>query len=428
MRFVDWRASAGWANSNLARITWLMIALAAPHRASGQTTEDGRWLTPSSGEAIAAEWVATSADWELEFLIDGQFERRPLAAVARWGALAEATSGAQVVLGSGELFVGQLRELLGERLILANTLVGKVEIPLASVAGVILGAKSDRAQRDALFRRVMAPFQPDRSPTGDVVVLENGDEFTGTLLAIGEETVEIESAVGRVPLEIDRVAAVIFNPALVRRGAPTNSRAWIGLKDGSRLLSAKVEGSDGQTTRLWVASLGAATPPWELSQRAMVFIQPISASHAYLSDLTPAGYKHIPYLNIEWPYELDATAGGAPLRAAGQLYLKGIGMHSAARLSFAIPPNFARFESLAAISDAAGAEGSVVFRVFVDSQERFRSPLVRGGDKPVAVAVDLSNGRVLSLIVDYGQWGDVRDDAVSLDARFAPAPPTTKPN
>ena len=58
------------------------------------------------------------------------------------------------------------------------------------------------------------------------------------------------------------------------------------------------------------------------------------------------------------------------------------------------------------------------FRVLVDGQERFASPILRGGDPPVPVSVDVRGGKKLELVVDYADRADVLDHADWLDARL----------
>ncbi len=62
----------------------------------------------------------------------------------------------------------------------------------------------------------------------------------------------------------------------------------------------------------------------------------------------------------------------------------------------------------------------MIFRVLVDGQERFTSPIVRGGDAPLPVSVDVRGAKKLELLVDYADRADVLDHADWLDARLVP--------
>ncbi len=62
--------------------------------------------------------------------------------------------------------------------------------------------------------------------------------------------------------------------------------------------------------------------------------------------------------------------------------------------------------------------GSVRYRVFVDSEEKFASPIVRGGGPPVPVSVDVTGAKRLDLVVDFADRADEQDHADWLDARL----------
>jgi endo-alpha-N-acetylgalactosaminidase len=77
-----------------------------------------------------------------------------------------------------------------------------------------------------------------------------------------------------------------------------------------------------------------------------------------------------------------------------------------------------RFEADVGIDDSTGGRGSVQFRVLVDGKEKFTSPIVRGGDSPLPVSVDVTGAEKLELVVDYADRGDVLDHADWLNARL----------
>jgi len=164
----------------------------------------------------------------------------------------------------------------------------------------------------------------------------------------------------------------------------------------------------------------ADAPPWHVGRSQVFFLQTLGGDAVYLSDLESSGYRHVPYLERTWDYGVDRSVGGGPLRVGGKRYLKGLGMHSTSRLSFALPEGMRRFAASLAIDDDADGRGSVTFRVFVDKEERYRSEVIRGGQPPVPMEVDVSGGSQLSLIVDFADHGDEQDHADWLNARLVP--------
>jgi len=97
-------------------------------------------------------------------------------------------------------------------------------------------------------------------------------------------------------------------------------------------------------------------------------------------------------------------------------------MHSAARVTYQLPDSFRTFQAELAIDDHAGKQGSVIFRLLTsdggDWIEQHVSPVVRGGDRPRAVSVDIRGAKALSLAVEFADRADVLDHANWLNARL----------
>jgi hypothetical protein len=128
-------------------------------------------------------------------------------------------------------------------------------------------------------------------------------------------------------------------------------------------------------------------------------------------------------LETAWPLARDRSTAGGQLRWAEHVYLKGLGMHSASTVACSLDGSYRRFQAELAVDACSGLQGSVVFRVFLydESGKRtraFESPIVRGGDAPLAMSVDLSAARAMALIVDFAERGDVLDHANWLQARL----------
>jgi hypothetical protein len=126
----------------------------------------------------------------------------------------------------------------------------------------------------------------------------------------------------------------------------------------------------------------------------------------------------LPFLSLAWPFKTDANVTGSQLRAAGHPYAKGIGMHSAARLTHRLAAGYKAFEADVALDDQVGGAGSAIFSVYVDDRLAFKSDVIRGGAKPTPIKVDTTGGKRLSLMVEFADRGDEQDHANWLDARL----------
>ncbi len=416
---------------------------------------------PIEGEPFRAKLVAADARWQLTFGVGKEQRTIPAADLARWGRCTEQGRAGGLVLADGSLLVAEMVAADKDRLTADSDLFGTLKLPLDSLAGIVLRPPSDRQQYDLLLDRLgdCPNFRTSENGTvpfraagdSDHLLLDNGDELAGFFEGIADNTVTFKTDVGSVPVKIDRIMAIVFNPAL-RRKLPVKAdsqRVWAGFSDGSRLLASEliVRGDSLKIT--------AAGQTLAATRSPLVFLQPLAERAVYLSNLKPAEYRQTPFLDLPWPYRPDRNVTGGMLRCGGRLFMKGIGVHSAARLVYDLsrgpqagaeegsrfkvqgsrflspeipkslnpqipkPPNhFRRFQSLIGIDDSTAGRGSVIFRVLVDGQERFASPILRGGDAPLPVSVDLRGAKKLELLVDYADRADVLDHADWLDARL----------
>ncbi len=366
-----------------------------------------RVAVPVEGKPFGAELAAVDATWKLTF---GSGETRrvlPAAELVRWGNCPEIGHGPLLVLSDGSLLAADPVGSDKRNLKAESLLLGPVELPLELVTAAVFHAPADRRRRDLLLDRLAAA-----SGSTDRLLLVNGDELTGSIAQLETDKVHLETEVGPVEIETTRVAAMLFNPALARGPRRDATAAWVGLSDGSRIRATRLI-VDAKSAQVSVAK----DERWTVAPGDVVFLQPIGGQAVYLSDLKPAGYRFMPYLDLEWPWRADRNATGGMLRAGGTLYIKGLGVHSASRLSYTLEKPCRRFEAILAIDDSTSGGGSVRFFVYVDQRQKYASPVVRGGSKPLPISVDLTGGSRVDLIVGYADRADLLDHANWLNAR-----------
>jgi hypothetical protein len=353
--------------------------------------------------------AARLADVEPGRIVLDDDRQRPvaLADLVEWGQPPEIPLRPLVVLADGGTLVADTLQADRQTVGVDAELWGTLQLPRSGLAGLVLRAPGDRAALDGLLERMR-----QRGTTRDLALLTNDDQLEGHLEHFTDTTAALATDAGPLQVERGRLAAVIFGnpPALATEPA---LRVWLGTRDGSRLLATRLE-SDA-------AGLRAALATGPLVRCALgdvVWLQTQGGRAVYLSDLPAAGYRHIPYLTLAWPYQRDRNVTGTPLRAAGREYPKGLGMHSTARLTYLLTEPYQRFQAELAIDQQTAGGGSVRFRVFVDGHQRAVSPTVRGGEKPVPLSVDLAGVKRLDLVVDFADRADQLDHANWLNARL----------
>lgn len=103
-----------------------------------------------------------------------------------------------------------------------------------------------------------------------------------------------------------------------------------------------------------------------------------------------------------------------PLRIGDETFDKGIGAHANGEIVLSLDGGFSRFKALVGIDnneDTQGTRGSAQFIIRVDGEERFKSPVCRGGGAPVPVDVGLDGAQRLELIINDAGDGHTYDQA-----------------
>jgi hypothetical protein len=409
------------------------LAVACGARSHGAFADDSTRgvarAVPVGGPPFEAALVAVAPDGPLRFRT-AEGERRLAAAdLVAWGAPAEHAGAAVHLIDGGWLAAAQVLEANQHSVKFDSDLFGEVDLPLALISAILPHPPSERYERDRLVLRIAndamdldesssaspgAAKKDTRPRLGNRLLLVNGDELAGRLARLTTTKVEFDTDVGVIAPELDKVAAVLFRRARASTEGAQRLRIVTGFSDGSLVAADSLTLGDRQAR---VELAGAV----KLSSAAdaVVMLQPLGGRAVYLSDLRAESYRHVPFLDLAWPYRRDACAAGSRLRAGGRTYLKGIGMHSTSRLTYRIDGRpYKRFEADLAIDDRTAGRGSVMFRVFIDDRQAYKSDVIRGRDLPVPVSVDVSGGKRLSLIVDFAERGDELDHADWLDARF----------
>ncbi len=150
----------------------------------------------------------------------------------------------------------------------------------------------------------------------------------------------------------------------------------------------------------------------------LVRVHARSRSVVYLSERTPAKVGYVSYVGPTREYRVDRSVDGHLLQLAGQTYDRGIGTQSRTLMAYTIEPGDRRFQALVGVDERAGPLGSVIFRVLLDGAERFKTPPLTDRDAPRSIDVDLSGGRFLILVTEFGDRGNVRDLADWVEARL----------
>jgi len=265
--------------------------------------------------------------------------------------------------------------------------------------------------------RLVCGDAPGDSTPPTVVTFSPANGATGVdvntiITATFSEPINPATLNGNFTLAVAGGAAI---PATVSYDTMTN-RAILtpsaGLQPGTTYRATIDGGSGGVTDE--AGNPLAADVTWTFTTA----VGDPGASVVYISDMT-----WVSATNGWGPVERDRSNGeqpagdGGPLTIGGVTFEKGLGVHSTSEIIVALDGVCTTFAAMAGIDAEVGANGSVVFHVYGDSTLLYSSPVLRGGEAPHAIQVDIDGYGQLRLVVtdggdndwwDHADWGDAR--------------------
>jgi hypothetical protein len=363
------------------------------------------------GEPFSGRLAKIDAPWRISLVNSERktFGGIDLVSVRRkeHGPLAP-VSGSQVLLANGDRIRATAHHSTQEVLRVNSELLGDLEIPLERVQGLVINALAEPAVREKLLTSIMSGQRKQ-----DVIVLANADELKGTFLGLDDGAIRLDGAQGEVEIKRTGVRAIALSSELISFPAPKDLYAKIFLADGSEL--AMLDGRlDGANFRGRAAFNREVSVPLE----QLIAIEFRNGRLTYLSDLEPSEFRHTPYLAVRYKYERDRSVLGNVLTLRGQVFRKGLGMHSRSELSYKLNGQYRRFEAVVGIDDETDGQGSAVFRVLIDGRPAWESQSLTGQLAAQRIQLDVARTQKLTLVVDFGELGDVQDHADWAEARL----------
>lgn len=360
------------------------------------------------GKTVTGEWVGAGADGSIELSDGGKPVRiaRDQAMSIRLSPPAAtqpsiAKDSFLFYLADGSRFAGSIKSGGSRQISVAAGAAGTIDLPFSRIAAIQFASGGPEDASSLLKRSIES-----RDPEQDLLITLRDGRATPVRGVLEQVTPEGGTFRWR-ERSVEFSTKTAFALVLARGSQPT-SRAPVlcHLKEGS-MWGGELAGGDRKTVRLKMPSGGELTLPVDqISQ-----ITFLSDRVGFLSDLTPVEYAFEPFGATQWPYRVDRSVANAPMRLGGQVYDRGLGMHSQGRIVYQLPGPYTQLAATIGIDDAARPRGNVVFRVLADGKEVFNSGPVTGTDAPRPILVALGSPKRVELRVDYGDGVDVGDYA-----------------
>lgn len=317
--------------------------------------------------------------------------------------------------------VDELRN--GDILKVRSQSLGPMDIPIKFLHGIVALAVESRAARLAedLMRPDGIPSDEDHRYL-DHVLDRRGVPYSGVVEKFTPQVFEIEheETLQRVKIDTYKFAGLRLAEIAKYKSPPLNplSEVWLAVRcrDASYLMGRLVK----ITPLRWdIRPNFDSERIIQIPSSEITRVDIFGGYAVFMAQLEPIEIKERTILAPPQPYQKDKNAQGESMDIGGFIYHGGIGVHASSRLVYKLDGKFRRFLADIGIDGRLEKNGSVVFRVFGDGKEIYRSPLVQGRISGGGIPVDISVEGVKELTLevhpttdldqgDLANWGAAR--------------------
>lgn len=274
------------------------------------------------------------------------------------------------------------------RLLGKHPVWGEMEFGRNEVTSLRLAATD--AKVDAAWKELS-----NRDLTRDLVVLRKGevlDHLEGTVIGIGEKTIQFLLDGDEVPVKRERVFGIVLAKGEVQ--SPSLIRC--DLDNNETILVDQVSLADGK----WTLSRQGQNYNAEL-EYGPISIDYSSGKLVYLSEQEPRSAKYTPFFGYTWEYRKDRSFEGRPLAVGQRTYRRGLAVHSKSELTWQLGGEFRRFQTVMGYDPEISTASTALVRILGDGKELLKVDLVRG-NPPHSVDLDITDISQMTIVVDFG--------------------------
>ncbi len=296
----------------------------------------------------------------------------------------------------GQRILGKIESGDEGHITIRHAALGPLVLPIESITAII--ASPNRTQRIA-------------SGESDRVLLANGDVSIGIIREINRDKLRVADANSENERSIDTTLLQRADFANPSTQPAAELAALLRLIDGTTIRASELNWRDDNID---VVLLGRQRA--RLAPEATRVIEIVGGPRVWLSDLEPAAFEHKPILGPRLNLGRDVNALGKPLRFNGRTYDRGLGLHSAQRIEYALDRHYKHLRANVAMDESAGSLADATLRITLDGREAARLDHLRAGQPAHLLEVDLSNADRLVIEVDPAANADIQDRLNLLDA------------
>jgi hypothetical protein len=314
-----------------------------------------------------------------------------------------------VYLTGDEKLFGRLDSIGEESLKIVTPWRDVLNVPLTRIVGIHQALVDRKESAESFAKRLKARGSEDlllaRTKEGEVIAI------AGVLEGSENERLLFRYQGKTRKLPIDACEGVVM-AARPDPAAADDPRSTFSLPNGVSVTGKwkSIEGAVWKVESPWGQEINLPAP-------SVMGVKCRGGRVTYLSDLNPTKVEETAFFNRKFGWKRDTNLVGEPIKIDGQIYDRGIAVHSRSSLTYDLNGRYATFEALVGFDEAAGGKGRVECKVLADGKEIYTNPDLRADGPPVKLSLPVTGAEQLQLVVDFGKGQDIGDRLIWANAR-----------
>ncbi|MCK5113529.1 MAG: NPCBM/NEW2 domain-containing protein [Phycisphaerae bacterium] len=278
---------------------------------------------------------------------------------------------------------------------LQNPLLGKVALKMDKVKVIFTPAENETPQ-DVIDSCTANKYKQGLRDML-VIVRKNGvlQSARGVLKSVGREKIGFQLKGKDRRISRASVRAIWLSETPQKPAAP---RGVLIATDGTRIKFTALK-FDGKTVEAesWVFG------KLKFNRQMLSGVRFVSDRVVTLSELKPTDVKEHGFFDSKtYPYRIDLSTTGKPITLGGKVYITGLGLHSYSQITYAIDKKYRTFFAIVGIDDNANSDGEASITILGDGKKLLPETQLTAAGKPVAVRLNVTGVKELTIIVDSG--------------------------
>ncbi len=246
----------------------------------------------------------------------------------------------------------------------------------------------------------------------------NIHRVSGEVVGINEESLLFQYQGQQREVKLDRVVGLVLQKNRVKPESKLELESLMTLI-GNTQIPGVVKLDGGNTASI--------TMPWgdqfSIDKDYLKSVKTVNARSVSLVEIQPDSVTQVPFFNQQYPYQVNKSLTGQPLKIGTQSFSNGLCVHARTVLVYQLGKNFEKFQATVGLQAVTGKLGNVAVKVIADGKTLFENPEYTTATKLKSLDLDVTGCETLSLVVDFGKDQDVGDRFVWGDPKLIRAVP-----